>query len=188
MAILNVFISPQNFFPSSFSSDDISEKIEAIGRELFLSPLHDLPSYFLGWTVPAPRRGQPSPGFWGLCPLAILENHSRTTLFSLSCVIMSNCPSVLDHALCKRVLRFSSWNNDKILLEPERSLPSTSLLCSPFTAHFCRVLTVSISSPLDFTRVRFLFLPFQGNCSCHPMASFLSNLMANSQSSAYSSF
>lgn len=51
-------------------------------------PLHCLPSCYQGRAVPAPCRGQPSPGLWVPCPPAALERHSRTLLLSRLCHIV----------------------------------------------------------------------------------------------------
>ena len=71
---------------------------------------------------------------------------------------------------------------------------SLNPLCPPphsCASPFCPVLTASTSSPpvpLESTPARLLSPLFHGKCSHHPVAPSLSDLMANSQSSAYSNF
>lgn len=122
------------------------------------------------------------------CTLApVSPCHSRTSLFSLSCVLMSNCPSLLGHSLCKHALLLILKQQNPCL--DLNHSPPTSLVCLPLQR------TPALSSPRPLPCLLSLLNSlWSGFCLhrsteialvTHPTTSLLLNPMANSQSLAY---
>lgn len=89
--LFGMFFSPQNSLPSSFSSEDMASDFVSRFPRTASVPFALLP----GMNCTCSLQRSTLTCAPGPCPPTPLKHHSGTPLFAFSCVIMSNCPSVL---------------------------------------------------------------------------------------------